>query len=711
MDLPSDVWHHDRMIETLIAREMGLSNTQVQRVIALLDEGNTIPFLARYRKEATEGLDEVQLRTLQDHLLRLRKLEDRKKEIHSSLEEQGKLTSELALAIEKADKLSTLEDLYLPFRPKRRTRAMVAREKGLEPLADFFNHPPQEAPLVVAQKFLGADVATAEEALAGARDILAERVAEDPSIRGWARQKTLEEGVLLSKRGKGEDPQEKYTLYYAFEEPLRKIQLHRVLACDRGENEGILKVSIQAPEEQILKRMKLGIPQARLWREEAEQAIEDSWKRLLFPAIERDVRGLLTERAQAHAIAVFAANIKSLLLQPPLKGKVVLGLDPGFRTGCKVVVVDQTGKPLVEGFPIYPHEPQRQWDAAIQKLKDMIQRYAVEIIAIGNGTASRETEQLVAETIKGTATQYLIVSEAGASVYSASDVAREEFPQLDATQRGTISIARRLQDPLAELVKIEPKAIGVGQYQHDLDQKALEQALDGVVEDAVNGVGVNLNTASVPLLTRVAGLNKKVATAILEHREKVGPFQSRTELKKVKGLGDRTFQQCAGFLRIPDGKEPLDNTAIHPESYKPAKQLLSRLGGQSHENLDLEKLSKELELGIPTLQDILDNLEKPGRDPREDLPAPHLRSDVLKLEDLKPGMRLVGTVRNVVDFGAFIDIGVKQDGLVHISELSNRFLKHPLDEVSVGQVVEVEVLEIDSKRNRISLSRKRTLNG
>jgi uncharacterized protein len=640
--------------------------------------------------------------------------------VKAALVGQGVLTPELAAKLAAADKLAAIEDLYLPFRPKRRTRASQARDRGLEPLAALFHRPPRESPLEAARRFISPDVKTPDAALAGARDILAEEVSEDPDVRGRARTVAMKDAVLTAtKAPKAEDPQGKYAQYYAFKEPVARVQPHRVLACDRGEAEGVLRVGVDLPEGHILAFMrdKFRI-QATGWKEEAELAFADSLSRLLGPAIERDVRAALTEKAQAHAIAVFAANVKALLLQPPLKDKVVMGIDPGFRTGCKVVVVDRTGTPVGAGLAIYPHEPQKQWDQALKTLRDLIARHGVEIIAVGNGTASRETEALVAEAIKGTAAAYTIVSEAGASVYSASDVAREEFPDLDATQRGNISIARRLQDPLAELVKIDPQAIGVGLYQHDLDQKALARTLAGVVEDAVNHVGVDLNTASASLLTHVAGLTKKTAAAIVSQRQAQGGFKRREELKAVKGLGERTFVQAAGFLRIPGGADPLDNTAIHPESYAATRKLLAKLELRPGDlqalkarrpTLDLPSLAADLGLGVPTLKDILDALEKPGRDPREELPRPHLRQDVLKLDDLKPGMRLTGTVRNVVDFGAFVDIGLKNDGLVHVSELSNRFTRNPMEVVSVGDVIEVEVLEIDTKRGRVSLSRKRAL--
>ena len=708
-----------------LASELALGIAHVTRTIALFDEGNTIPFLARYRKEVTGGLDEVQLRALQDALGRRRKLEERRADVEASLLSQGVLTPELAQALAMADRLATIEDLYLPFRPKRRTRASVARERGLGPLAELLQRPSRETPSEAAHRFVdpAKDVPTPEAALAGARDIVAEICSEDPSVRGRSRNVALKEAVLTALRApKSEDPQGKYAQYYDFKEPVVRVQPHRVLACDRGESEGVLKVSLTLPEERLLgfmrERVRVAAPG---WREEVEAALADGLKRLLGPAIERDVRTALTERAQAHAIGVFAANLKALLLQPPLAGLVVMGIDPGFRSGCKVVVVDPTGRPLDAGTAIFPHEPQKQWDLSLKTLRGLIEQHGVGVVAIGNGTASRETEALVAEAIRGTQAAYAMVSEAGASVYSASDVAREEFPDLDATQRGNISIARRLQDPLAELVKIDPQAIGVGLYQHDLDQKALAHSLAGVVEDAVNHVGVDLNTASASLLTHVAGLNAKVAKAVLAHREANGPFSRRQDLLKVKGLGERTFVQAAGFLRIAGGADPLDNTGIHPEAYAATRTLLQKLGLAAGDRqlgpkvkdlrptLDVPALASELGLGAPTLSDILDALAQPGRDPREDLPRPHLRQDVLKLDDLKPGMRLTGTVRNVVDFGAFVDIGVKQDGLVHVSELAERFVRNPLEVVKVGDVIEVEVVEIDRARGRVALSRKRAL--
>jgi uncharacterized protein len=707
-----------------LARELSLPSQQVTTVVALLDEGHTIPFLARYRKEATGGLDEVALRQLQDSLGRLRRLEARREEVREALDAQGVLSAELSQAVAGADSLARLEDLYLPYRPKRRTRASTAREQGLEPLAALFTLPNRESPEAAARRFVNADkgIASVEEALAGARDIVAERVAEDANVRGRARTLSLKEASLsASKAPKAEDPQGKYAHYHQYTEPVARVAPHRTLAVDRGEAEKVLRVSLELPEARILGFMReaLRVP-SPAWQAQGELAIADGYKRLLAPAIEREVREALTEKAQAYAIEVFAANVKALLLQPPLKNKVVMGIDPGFRTGCKVVVVDPTGQPLDAGTTIFPHEPQKQWQQALDTLRGLMARHAVQVVAIGNGTASRETERLVAEAVRGTQAVYAIVSEAGASVYSASEVARDEFPDLDATQRGNISIARRLQDPLAELVKIDPAAIGVGMYQHDLAEKALTHALAGVVEDAVNHVGVDLNTASVSLLTHVAGLNSKVAKAIVAHRAEHGPFKRRADLRAVKGLGAKTYEQAAGFLRVPGGEEPLDATPIHPETYPAVRKLLTTLSLKAEAGLPqalrarrtslaLPALARDIGVGEPTLQDMLDALERPGRDPREDLPAPHLRQDVLKLEDLKPGMRLTGTVRNVVPFGVFVDIGVKQDGLVHVSELAEGFVRDPLGLVSVGAVMEVEVVEVDKARGRIALSRKRAL--
>jgi uncharacterized protein len=716
------------------ATALNLNPASALRALELLDGGATIPFIARYRKEVTGNMDEEQLRQLQKLVTYERQLAERKAEVREVIESQGKFTGELAAGLARAASLQEVEDLYLPYRPKRRTRASIAREKGLEPLADLLlaQKTYQGKPADYARRFLNPDkgVTGPEEALAGARDIVAERISENAELRRRMRDQLRRLGVAQAGLAKGaKDDARKYEQYYDYQEPLNRLPPHRVLALNRGDKEGVLsvKLSLEGPQAgQIAAR--LYPPDSRsIFKDELQAAIEDSLKRLVLPSIENEVRAELTETAEKHATRIFAANLRQLLLQPPIQGKVVLGIDPGFRTGCKVAVIDPTGKPIAVNLTIYPHEPRNDWTGSKKLLLDLIGRYRVEILAIGNGTASRETENLAAEVIAACPVPrpaYVMVSEAGASVYSASELARQEFPDLDATQRGNISIARRLQDPLAELVKIDPKSIGVGLYQHDVDQKALEEALGEVIESCVNFVGVDLNTASVALLRHVSGVNRKVAESVVAYREKNGAFKSRAELRKVAGLGDKTFEQAAGFLKIRGGKEPLDNTAIHPESYPAAQKLLKslalNLGANSpaaarvkefrqntgSNEAQLEDLAHRLGIGTPTLKDILDNLEKPGRDPRESLPAPILRQDVLKLADLAPGMLLKGTVRNVVDFGVFIDIGVKQDGLVHITEMSDRYVRHPLELVSVGDIVEVKVLQIDEKRGRISLSMK-----
>jgi uncharacterized protein len=717
-----------QQILSRLASELSYSLAQVERTVELLDDGNTIPFITRYRKEVTGGLDEEQLRKLADRLSYLRNLEARRSEVLAALEAGGNLTPELADALAAAQTLQTIEDIYLPFRPKRRTRAQIAREQGLQSLADFLlaqeNDGRSAEELAVAYIDPEKGLASSEEVLAGARDIVAESVAETAEIRQAVREATRRTGIVGSSKAKEDaDPEGKYTMYYDYNEPLTSLPPHRILAINRGEREGALKVDLNANHEAFIATLQRRYAKAAGWLgEEVRSAVADGYKRLLAPAIERDLRQELSERAEEHALMIFSANLRGLLLQSPLRGRVVMGIDPGFRTGCKVAVVDPTGKYL-QGGVVYLHHA----DQAKSELLRHIRQWGVQIIAIGNGTASRETEALVAEIIREAAKErkyadlrYTIVSEAGASVYSASTAAREEFPDLDATQRGNISIARRLQDPLAELVKIDPKALGVGLYQHDVDQKRLGSTLETVVESAVNYVGVDLNTASAELLTYVAGLNSRVAKAVVAHRDANGPFRSRKELLKVKGLGPKAFEQAAGFLRIPDAADPLDATAIHPESYPAARKLIEQFSADKKTKLpevanevratisggaaSFEELARELELGEPTLRDILDAMAKPGRDPREDLPPPLLREDVLSLEDLQPGMWLKGTVRNVVDFGAFVDIGVKQDGLVHVSELSNRRVKHPLDVVQVGDIVEVRVLSVDSARGRIALS-------
>ncbi|WP_242527243.1 Tex family protein [Ktedonosporobacter rubrisoli] len=742
-------------IAQTLSSELSLSSGQIARTIALLDEGNTIPFIARYRKEVTGSLDEVQIQAIADRTASLRALHERKQDVHRLIETQGKLTPELAAAISAAKTLQEVEDLYLPYRPKRKTRASVAREKGLAPLAEVILQQleiagdAQAALEKHAKPFLDAEkgVETSLEAYAGASDIVAEIISEDANVRGSMRSSFFKRSTVGAKAADPEklaekDPTGVYQLYYDFNEDVTKLVPHRVLALNRAEREDVLRVSVSLSYEQAKAYItqhypvKASSPFASILSE----AMEDGYKRLLAPAMEREVRMELTRQAEEHAINIFAANLRNLLLQPPLRGKKVLGIDPGFRTGCKLAVVDETGKYIISDT-MYLH----QADKARDLLRKLLEHYQIEIIAIGNGTASRETEQLVAALIKDLESEkgktrqtgYMIVNEAGASVYSASEAAREEFPTLDATQRGTISIARRLQDPLAELVKIDPKAVGVGLYQHDVDQKDLAAMLDRVVVSCVNFAGVEVNSASAALLKHVSGINTRVANAIVKYREANGPFKSREELHKVPGLGPATFVQAAGFLKIANGNELLDNTFIHPESYNAARALLDMLPGEKTarpseritqfrqlvklqnslgrskrnqsagggcEQAAWSDLAKKIGVGLPTLQDILENLEKPGLDPRDALPAPILRHDVLKMEDLQTGMVLQGTVRNVVDFGAFVDIGVKQDGLVHVSEMADRFVKDPLSIVSVGQVVQVRVLKVDMQRGRVQLS-------
>jgi uncharacterized protein len=711
-------------IITTIAEELSLARTQVAVTVALFDEGNTIPFVARYRKEATGGLDEEQLRQIDARLTYLRRLLERKATVLNSIEEQGKLTPELAAAIEVATTLQAVEDLYLPYKPKRRTRATIARELGLESLADLLLEQKDTRPLQdLAADFLTDQVLDVEAALAGARDILAERLTEDAAVRGQARSLSLKKALVVCKLAGDEavvDPGGKYRLYHDMFLPLAELQPHQWLAINRGETDGALKVSVDLPEDDILDLMELSFlrgPRAPI-RDQVEAAIADGYKRLLAPSLERDLRSANTDQADDHAIQVFSANLRKLLLQPPLRGRVVMGIDPGYRTGCKVAVVDPTGKVLGTST-IYPHEPQKQWDEAKKVLGQACKAAGVDVVAIGNGTASRETEQLVAElTADRPGLQYAMVNEAGASVYSASKLAGAELPGMDVSLRGAVSIARRLQDPLAELVKIDPRSIGVGLYQHDVDQKKLAQTLDAVVESVVNYVGVDVNTASPALLGHVAGLGKRVAASVVAHRDEYGSFQKRSDLKKVKGLGEKAYQQAAGFLRVPESANPLDNTPIHPESYPMVRRLLELAGTRSKardllgrvqalvDELGLSGLAELLEVGEPTLVDILDGLARPGRDPRDDLPPPMLRQDVLKIEDLQVGMRLKGTVRNVVDFGAFVDIGVKQDGLVHVSKMADRYVRNPFEVVSVGDVVDVTVISVDLERGRIGLSMK-----
>lgn len=712
----------DREILATIASELKLATTQVVATAALFDDGNTIPFVARYRKEMTGGLDEEQLRQIEARLGYLRRLSERQAAVLKSIEEQGKLTPELAAAIESATTLQAVEDLYLPYKPKRRTRATIARERGLEPLADLLIQQQDDRPLEeLAASFLSDEVEDAAAALAGARDILAERFAEDAAVRGEARKLAANKAVVVCQLAGDEaevDPGGKYRLYHDVALPLADVQPHQWLAIERGEAEGALQVRLDLPEDDILDVMEISFLRGprRPIRDQVEAAIADGYKRLLAPSVERDVRAGEGEEADEHAIQVFTANLRKLLLQPPLRGKVVMGLDPGYRTGCKVAVVDATGKVLGTDT-IYPHEPVRRRDEAKKGLAEAVKTAGVDVVAIGNGTASRETEQLVAEIIEEhPRLRYAMVSEAGASVYSASPLARAELPNLDVSLRGAVSIARRLQDPLAELVKIDPQSIGVGMYQHDVDQKKLAEALDAVVESVVNYVGVDVNTASPALLGYVAGLSKAVAANVVALRDEAGPFKKRSDLKKVKGLGPRAYQQAAGFLRVPESANPLDNTAIHPESYPIVERLMDLAGTRLkardmmgkvqavRDEMGLAGLAELLEVGEPTLVDILDALARPGRDPREDLAPPILRQDVLKMEDLREGMRLKGTVRNVVDFGAFVDIGVKQDGLVHVSKMADRYVRNPFEVVSVGDVVDVVVTSVDLERGRIGLS-------
>jgi uncharacterized protein len=709
-------------ILSIVARELNLARAGVAAAVALFDEGNTIPFVARYRKEMTGALDEEQLRQVEARVGYLRRLAERKEAVLKSIEEQGKLTPELEAAIKAAETLQLVEDLYLPYKPKRRTRATIARERGLEPLADLLLAQEEEGPLEErATEYLSEEVPDVEAALAGARDILAERITEDAALRGEARRLALGRSFVvceLAGEEKEVDAGGKYRLYHDLTLPLGEVQPHQWLAISRGEAEGALKVHLELPDEEIVDLFEIGFLRGprRPIRDQVEAAIGDGYRRLLAPSLERDLRSAQSEEASKHGIQIFASNLRSLLLQPPLRGRVVMGIDPGLRTGCKVAVVDATGK-LLGTTTVYVHRPGRPWEEAKRSLAAAAESARVEVIAVGNGTGSRETEQLVAELIEDfPQLRYTMVNEAGASVYSASRLAREELPDLDVSLRGAVSIARRLQDPLAELVKIDPRSIGVGLYQHDVDQKELTQALDAVVESVVNYVGVDVNTASPALLRYVAGLSRSVAGNVVAYRDEHGPFQKRSDLKKVKGLGPKAYEQAAGFLRVPESANPLDNTAIHPESYPVVKRLLELAGTRLkardmmgrvravRDELGLEGLAVLLEVGEPTLADILDGLERPGRDPRDELPAPILRRDVLKMEDLREGMRLKGTVRNVVDFGAFVDIGVKQDGLVHVSKMADRYVRDPFEVVSVGDVVEVTVVSVDLERGRIGLS-------
>lgn len=709
-------------INRVLADEFKIKLGQVENTVKLIDEGNTIPFIARYRKEMTGSLDDVVLRNLFDRLTYLRNLDEKREQVRNLIAEQEKLTDEIANALDKATTVTEIDDIYRPYRPKRRTRATIAKEKGLEPLANeimmqFIKEPVEK----VAQKYVNAEkeVNTVEDALNGAKDIIAEMISDDADYRAIIRKLTYNEGLIVTK-ATDETAESVFEMYYDYSEPVKKLPGHRILAINRGENEKVLSVKIEAPVENILKQIESKIIRDNKFTTDIlKEAIEDSYKRLIAPAVEREIRNDMTEKAEESAIKVFGENLKQLLLQPPIKDKVVLALDPGYRTGCKVAVVDGTGRVLDTGV-IYPVPPHNKVEQAEKIITNMIKKHNVDIIAIGNGTASRETEMFAVNLIKKLDREilYIIVNEAGASVYSASKLGSEEFPDFDVALRSAVSLGRRLQDPLAELVKIEPKSIGVGQYQHDMNQKRLGEALGGVVESCVNNVGVDLNTASPSLLSYVSGISNAIAKNILIYREENGKFKSRKELLKVSKLGPKAFEQCAGFLRINDGTEPLDNTGVHPESYKVAESLIKKCGfnleqvksggikGISKAVGNIEKTANELNVGVPTLRDIVNELEKPGRDPRDEMPKPILKSDVLSMEDLKEGMILKGTVRNVIDFGVFVDIGVHQDGLVHISEICDRYIKHPLEAVSVGDIVDVKVLGVDVKKHRISLSMK-----
>ncbi len=721
---------HQSDISTIISSELHVKPQQVEKTIELLDQGNTVPFIARYRKEVTGSLEDEQIRTIEERLTTLRNLLKRQEEILSAIDGQGKLTPELRKAIESAQKLTELEDLYLPFKQKRRTKAQMAREKGLEPLAVkmLLQREFRGTVAQIATAFVNAEkgVATVEEAIAGAQDIIAEMMSEHASLRQELRQRLWHRGILATEWQEGDDPEEAQTflMYKDYQEPIHTLPSHRVLAINRGEKKGYLKVSVTWDEEAVLQRIyRRYIKGPSIYKETLEEALTDGYKRLLFPALEREIRSELTEQAEAQAIKVFGLNLQQLLLQAPLAGYVVMGLDPGYRTGCKVAVVDATGQVVDHGV-IQVTQSEGAKQAAEQTLLGLIKKHGVTLISLGNGTASYETEQFVAAMIQKnhlTQVHYLITSEAGASVYSASKLAKEELPQYDVTIRGAVSIARRVQDPLAELVKIEPKAIGVGQYQHDVNQKALTGTLDGVVETAVNHVGVDLNTASPSLLSHVAGITAATAKNIVEYRNAHGRFEARKELLKVPRLGPAAFTQCAGFMRIHGGQSPLDDTPVHPESYKLAEQILGKLGfglqdlqdkdklallAAKRKRVNEEKLAAELQAGVPTVHDILDALVAPGRDPRADLPAPMTRQAVVKLSDIQVGTIMRGTVRNITDFGAFVDIGIKTAGLVHISQLSSRHIKHPSEAVSVGDIVTVKVISVDEKRGRIGLTMK-----
>ena len=715
-------------INKLIAQELGIRESQVESTVNLIDDGNTIPFIARYRKEVTGSLDDEVLRALDERLKYLRNLEERKETVIASIEEQDKMTDELRQAIDEALTLVAVEDIYRPYKPKKKTRASIAKAKGLEPLAEIIKAQETTEPLEkTAEQFLsdaeGKEVPTVEEAIAGAMDIIAEEISDSAEFRTEIRKMTTEHGFVLSAVKDADADQKKtYELYYEYSEAVKKIPGHRILAVNRGENEKILSVSIEPPYDDIIHYLDRNVitKNNAITTPVLQATIEDSYKRLIEPSIEREIRSELTERAEDGAIDVFGSNLGQLLMQPPIVGATVLGWDPAFRTGCKLAVVDSTGK-VLDTTVIYPTEPQNKVEESVEIVKKLIAKYNINLISLGNGTASRESEKIISDMIKQSKldVQYIIVNEAGASVYSASKLATEEFPTFDVGQRSATSMARRLQDPLSELVKIDPKSVGVGQYQHDMNQKKLEESLATVVEDCVNKVGVDLNTGSASLFQYVSGINKTLATNIVAYRESNGSFASRKDLMKVPKLGPKAYEQCAGFMRIRGGKEPLDGTAVHPESYVVTKELLKLLGysdadltkggltGISDKITSYRDLAAKLGVGEPTLRDIVSELEKPGRDPRDEMPAPILKSDVLEMEDLVEGMVLKGTVRNVIDFGAFVDIGVHQDGLVHISELSDGYVKHPLDVVSVGDVVEVRVLSVDLNKKRIALTMRK----
>ena len=703
----------------VLAKEFACRPEHAENVVELIDGGNTIPFIARYRKELHGAMDDQKLRALSERLQYLRALDKRKQEVIDSITAQGKMTEELYAAIDAAQILAVVEDLYRPYKQKRRTRATIARENGLEPLADWLIEQTPDDPAQMAEMFLGENVPDVESALNGACDILAENFSDDAALRAKLRPVMYREGVMVSKKSGESDPL--YAQYFDYEEPVNRIARHRVLALNRGESEECLKISISVPDDKILgimRDMYLTAPCPS--SPHIEKAIEDGWRRLLFPSMERELRNRLSEGAQEQAIKMFAINLKQLLMQPPVRGRVILAVDPAYRTGCKCAVIDATGRAL-DTAVIYPTPPQSKVAEAVTVVKGFIKKYNITVIAIGNGTASKETEIFIAGLIKETpGVSYMMVNEAGASIYSASKLAAEEFPHYDVSLRSAVSIARRLQDPLAELVKVDPKSIGVGQYQHDMPPAQLSGSLDGVVEDCVNTVGVDLNVASAPLLTRVAGLGSSVAKNIVRYRDENGAFSDRKQLLKVPKLGPKAFEQCAGFLRVPDGKNVLDNTSVHPESYEAAKKLLNifdldladvkrnSLSGINEliDDYGAERLSKLCGVGVPTLRDIASALQKPGRDPRDELPQPQLRTDILDMKDLTPGLTLKGTVRNVIDFGAFVDIGVHQDGLVHVSQMTERYIRHPSEVVGVGDVIDVTVLEVDTQKKRISLTMK-----